>query len=331
MDGFMERIAQNFGTQDVIHANNAAEAQEFEEAKNKVGEYEKVLEDVRRLNLKTIETNEKTGQLVSASIERLEEFKSASGQGIASEDIEGLKTFIGERHDELKLSMQVPSGEETVFFDSSSAAVTAPAPAPVRSEDEVSKLDIADLKNYISARFDEVMAKEVKVEAPAPAPVYDQYAVPAEDKASTSEEIESLRAFIGAKFEELKLSAPETSGNAEEISELKAMIATRLDDLKVASMNSAPASVDAGAIREVVKEQDEYIHKENVRVYRNVQASIVDELKLQTEALSVQNKLLEQKVKGLKGIVVTSLIVGIVTLIGVAGVVVTTLFGISLF
>ena len=125
MDGFMERIAQNFGTQDVIHANNEAEAKEFEEAKSKVGEYEKVLEDVRRLNLKTIETNEKTGQLVSASIERLEEFKSASGQGIASEDIDNLKAFIGERLDELKLSMQVPSSEETVFFDSSSAAAPA--------------------------------------------------------------------------------------------------------------------------------------------------------------------------------------------------------------
>ena len=54
-------------------------------------------------------------------------------------------------------------------------------------------------------------------------------------------------------------------------------------------------SEDIGSIKESLKDQEEYIHKENVRVYRNVQASIVDELRLQTEALGVQNKMLEKK------------------------------------
>lgn len=81
-------------------------------------------------------------------------------------------------------------------------------------------------------------------------------------------------------------------------------------------------SEDIDSIKETLKDQEEYIHKENVRVYRNVQASIVDELRLQTEALGVQNKVLEKKLKGIKGLAVTVLVF---SLIGMSGVVVILL------
>ncbi len=192
MDGFMEKVAQNLGTEDIIRANSEAEAREFENVKsrmteyenkvsdyetkvadyqskvadyeNKVTGYEDILSEIRRLNLKSVETNEMTNQLVSTSVERLEEYRNGGAGKDLSEDIDSIK--------------------------------------------------------------------------------------------------------------------------------------------------------------ETLKDQEEYIHKENVRVYRNVQASIVDELRLQTEALGVQNKVLEKKLKGIKGLAVTVLVF---SLIGMSGVVVILL------
>lgn len=192
MDGFMEKVAQNLGTEDIIRANSEAEAREFENVKNRMTEYENkvsdyetkvadyqskvadyenkvtgyedILSEIRRLNLKSVETNEMTNQLVSTSVERLEEYRNGGAGKDLSEDIDSIK--------------------------------------------------------------------------------------------------------------------------------------------------------------ETLKDQEEYIHKENVRVYRNVQASIVDELRLQTEALGVQNKVLEKKLKGIKGLAVTVLVF---SLIGMSGVVVILL------
>lgn len=192
MDGFMEKVAQNLGTEDIIRANSEAEAREFENVKSKMNEYENkvsdyetkvadyqskmadyenkvtgyedILSEIRRLNLKSVETNEMTNQLVSTSVERLEEYRNGGAGKDLSEDIDSIK--------------------------------------------------------------------------------------------------------------------------------------------------------------ETLKDQEEYIHKENVRVYRNVQASIVDELRLQTEALGVQNKVLEKKLKGIKGLAVTVLVF---SLIGMSGVVVILL------
>lgn len=170
MDSFMDKIAQKFGTSDVIRANAEAEARELDGAREQVAEYEKILSEIRRLNLKCVETNEMTNQLAKAGLERLDEYKA---QGIG--------------------------------------------------------------KDY-------------------------------------SEDIESIKASI--------------------------------------------------------KEQEDFIHKENVRVYRNVQASVVDELKLQTEALSIQNKALEKKVKSIKGAAVTGLVFSIVTTVVLVGYVVLQYFGI---
>ena len=176
MDSFVDKIAQKFGTNDVIRVNSEAEAKEMEEAKETIKKYEEILSEVRRLNLKCAETNEMTGQLAKESIEKLEAY-SASGSG----------------------------------------------------------------KDY-------------------------------------SEDIEAIKAAV--------------SDNAE--------------------------------VKDLLKDQEEFIHKENVRVYRNVQASIVEELKLQTEALGEENSDLKKKIRGLKGVCVATLVFSILSFAAVAAYIVLT-------
>ena len=50
-------------------------------------------------------------------------------------------------------------------------------------------------------------------------------------------------------------------------------------------------------IEELFKQADDFVHKENVKVYRNVQAVVVDELRSQTEGLTKHNRELYSKLK----------------------------------
>lgn len=72
---------------------------------------------------------------------------------------------------------------------------------------------------------------------------------------------------------------------------------------------------DKRALEERFKQADDFVHKENIKVYRNVQAVIVDELKHQTEGLTQHNKELYDKVKGTKTLVIISIILSCVNIV----------------
>lgn len=60
-------------------------------------------------------------------------------------------------------------------------------------------------------------------------------------------------------------------------------------------------------VSELFAESDEFVHKENVKVYRNVQAVIVDELKAQTEQLLGKQQQAQSRSQGLKKLVIAAL------------------------
>lgn len=102
MDSFMDKIAQKFGTTDVIKANSEAEARELQAAKEKISEYEKLLSEMRRLNLKCVETNEMTNQLVQSSVERLDAYKAQGAGKDYSEELEAIKAALEENSAAIK-------------------------------------------------------------------------------------------------------------------------------------------------------------------------------------------------------------------------------------
>jgi len=184
MDSFMDKIAEKFGTTDVIRANSEAEAKELQSAKARIAELEKAVAEMRRLSLKCVETNELTTQVIQASLEKIEEIKG-NDSAVAAQDY--------------------------------------------------------------------------------------------------SAELEAITTAI---------------------SELKESVA------------------------ESFKEQEEVIHKEDVRVYRNVQAAIIDELKQQSEAIAIQHKHIEGKMKGIKPISIIALVfsgISMVSIIGISILVILTM------
>ena len=75
MDNFMDRLTKRFNAGELIQANGEAEARENERLRKQTAEYEKMMQEIRRLNLKTVEVSEQVSQMLSCGIEQLDEYE----------------------------------------------------------------------------------------------------------------------------------------------------------------------------------------------------------------------------------------------------------------
>ena len=200
MDNFMDKLAQRFSAQEVIKANSQAEAAEMKKLQLQVAEYEKILQEMRKLNYKNSELSEKIDGLVGENANKI--------QGLQEEETKLLATLR----------------------------------------------NLTDEQTRI--REEELAQKEAE------------------------------RADENRKTEEQKQQLT--------------------------------------SLEERMKQTDEFVHKDNVKVYRNVQAVVVDELKKQTETLLLENQKLGSK---LNTVTILSIFA---ILFSVAGIVLQIIFGMNL-
>lgn len=172
MDNFMDKLAQKFNAQEIIKANSQAEAAEMKKLQLQVAEYEKILQEMRKLNYKNSELSEKIDGLVGENANKI--------QGLQEEETRLLSVLR----------------------------------------------NLTDEQKRI--REEELARKE-----------------------------------------------------AERTEETK-----RVEEQKQQLVE----------LEECFKQSNDFVHKENVKVYRNVQAVVVDELKNQTEALLNENQKLSKKI-----------------------------------
>lgn len=168
----MDKLAQKFNAQEVIKANSQAEAAEMKKLQLQVAEYEKILQEMRKLNYKNSELSEKIDGLVGENADKI--------QGLQEEETKLLSVLRNLTDEQTRM------------------------------------------------REEELARKE-------------------------AEHIEETK-----RTEEQK----------QQLTELA----------------------------ECFKQSNEFVHKENVKVYRNVQAVVVDELKNQTEVLMKESRKLDKKV-----------------------------------
>ena len=71
----MDRLTKRVNAGELIQANGEAEARENERLRKQTAEYEKMMQEIRRLNLKTVEVSEQVSQMLSCGIEQLEEYE----------------------------------------------------------------------------------------------------------------------------------------------------------------------------------------------------------------------------------------------------------------
>ena len=312
MDSFMDKIAHKLSGSDVIKANSEAEAKELESYKEVFGEYKELLEDLRRLNLKCVETNEMTSQLVSASIERIEGADLISNEGV-------IDSKLGEKLDAVSLSLN-EKGEKL-------DAVTQGVNETKEKLDFVTS-GLNETKEKVSSSLDALRASSMETLDEISENTRNSNE---EIKTYLSQAIENLETSLSKVREDVAQSSNDASVSLKEVmnkslEDIKAATEKAIEDMNLASkkaqedltsVSRQAQEENKNALGEVMKEQEDFIHKENVRVYRNVQAAVVEELKLQTEALAMQNQNLEKKVKGFKVFSILSTVFSGISMIGI--------------
>jgi len=84
MDNFMDKLAQKFSAQEMIKANSQAEAEELERLQLQVAEYEKILQEMRKLNYKNTELAEKLDLMIGENAGKIQSMKEDEQQLIAA-------------------------------------------------------------------------------------------------------------------------------------------------------------------------------------------------------------------------------------------------------
>ncbi|MDE5697861.1 MAG: hypothetical protein K2I96_10715 [Lachnospiraceae bacterium] len=84
MDNFMDKLAQKFSAQEMIRANSQAEAEEMKRLQLQVSEYEKILQEMRKLNYRNTELTEKLDLMIGENADKIQGMKEDEQRLIAA-------------------------------------------------------------------------------------------------------------------------------------------------------------------------------------------------------------------------------------------------------
>ena len=357
MDNFTDKLAQKLNAQEMIKANAQAEANEMRRLQEQVAQYEAILQDMRKLNYKNSELTDKINALVDESINKVQVSHAEGEEGENAEVSKQLSDEIITAIDEALSNLDVGSAlnesvnntlmvpvdemkQSSQEFSGSVATVKQVAEDfkgfadDIRYASDLVRSSADDLKDS---------ANEVKNSA-------DIMNNSIEGILSSSEEIKNTTAELKNSNDELKTSVKTSVDNAllairrenreiadhleyirsgietinrpsEEEEMLKKEEEERrlLEEQQKEEARQIKEEEDKRALQEMFKQSDDFVHKENVKVYRNVQAVVVDEFKSQTEGLTKHNRELYSKLKS------TNIAVIIAIVLGAANIVLTLL------
>lgn len=98
MDTFIDKLAQKKNAQEMIRANAAAEAAKMEQMQKQMKAYDELMQEIRRVNIKTAENVDNVRDVLAQCTAKLEAAETESGQ---AEDVEkqlaGIKNLLEER------------------------------------------------------------------------------------------------------------------------------------------------------------------------------------------------------------------------------------------
>lgn len=98
MDTFIDKLAQKRNAQEMIRANSAAEAARMEQMQKQLNAYDEIMQEVRKVNLKTAENVAEVQKVLQECMGRLENLETGTAQTVDMEDtLLQLKSLLEER------------------------------------------------------------------------------------------------------------------------------------------------------------------------------------------------------------------------------------------
>lgn len=351
MDNFMDRLTKRFNAGELIQANGEAEARENERLRKQTAEYEKMMQEIRRLNLKTVEVSEQVSQMLSCGIEQLEEYE-AKLRAFAVED-EAKETETAVDAQQMNLAITRELAEQKKALDLQIAGMQELMDAQLKNMQDSMGVQFSGVDDKLSGIGDRLSGVDEKL-----TDVGDRFSGVDEKLTGVDGAVEKLLAENAQSLAMLKEwneqkqqgSQTETLDTVraveDKLEHLSGNIADNairqhslLQDMAVNTENALqdltrttedalqnlqnkleqqkPADnaelIEAtGQIKEMIvnirlylddvqKHIEDYVHKEDVKVYRNVQAVLMEQLSNKTRDLNDHMDALEKSVQKSKG------------------------------
>ena len=129
-------------------------------------------------------------------------------------------------------------------------------------------------------------------------------------------QLKEQTATYEALFEKMKQS---NDKNAADIENLVASAMAKIEDIKAGTKDTEDLKLILEELKKLQSEQYEqltdHVHKENVKVYRNVQAVVVDEAAKQNETTGRSLSSISGRIGGVMGISIAALLISIAGLV----------------
>ena len=369
MDNFMDRLTKRFNAGELIQANGEAEARENERLRKQTAEYEKMMQEIRRLNLKTVEVSEQVSQMLSCGIEQLEEYEAKlhglikeeeTDKTEAAADAQQINQVITQELAQQKkeLDLQIAGMQELMdaqlknLQDSMGVQLSGADEKLLGVDNRISGVDekllgvsdrLSDVDEKLSGVNDRISVVDEKLED-----VDGQISEAVERLlAENAQSLAMLKEWNEQKQQGSQIETLDTVRTVEDkLEHLSGNIADNairqhslLQDMAVNTENALqdltrttedalqnlqnkleqqkPADnaelIEAtGQIKEMIvnirlylddvqKHVEDYVHKEDVKVYRNVQAVLMEQLSNKTRDLNDHMDALEKSVQKSKG------------------------------
>ena len=372
MDNFMDKLAKRFNSGEIMRANAAAEAREMKRAKEQAAEYERMMQEMRRLNLKNVEVTEQVQQLIQAGIEQFESYgndtrqlktleeqnkqmcellsimKEELQQTYASNNKENKDAYIqelsriqqlledklsGEDMTESMKAAQIETidsikqlqGEVSQSLTTAQTEIFGRIQSTQQSVEERIKSAKDETENCVKSLHMQQMdgLKETKTELAENINLVKEDTVGSIKtiQTETIESIESLKVLHNNTKQAIEKAKDEIEEAIARIESEsfgnQATLALKLDGINNALdaiqeklnpengedrqlLEEIKASL--ASIQPVINGMQDYVHRENVKVYRNVQAVILDIASQKTRDLGDRIDALEKKVGTIKGV-----------------------------
>lgn len=371
MDNFMDRLTKRFNAGELIQANGEAEARENERLRKQTAEYEKMMQEIRRLNLKTVEVSEQVSQMLSCGIEQLEEYEvklhglikeEETDKTEAAADAQQINQVITQELAQQKkeLDLQIAGMQELMdaqlknLQDSVGVQLSGADDKLLGVDNRISGVDekllgvsdrisgVDEKLSGVNDRISVVDEKLTDVDGQISEAVERLLAENAQSLAMLREwnvqkqqgdrtEILDTVRTVENKLEQLSGNITDNAIRQHNLLQDMAVntenalqdltrttedalrnLQTKIEQQASAENANAELIEATGQIKEMIvnvrlylddvqKHIEDYVHKEDVKVYRNVQAVLMEQLSNKTRDLSDQMDSLDKSIKKSKG------------------------------
>lgn len=97
MDTFIDKLAQKKNAQEMIRANSVAEAAKMDQMRKQMKAYDELMQEIRRVNIKTAENVDNVRDLLAQCMEKLESLEKESQAEDVEKQLAGIKSLLEER------------------------------------------------------------------------------------------------------------------------------------------------------------------------------------------------------------------------------------------